>query len=340
MRRRDLILRAFAPPVAFPSVIVDTDFGSDDVLAIAFLLSRRDVRVEAITVVNGLAHVQPGARNAARLVALADSPPPVYPGHEYPLQRTADFPAEWRRIGDELPGVVLPREGAVRREHAVDFLARRLSAASPPVRVLALGPLTNLAAALRRNPLAGRAIRELIIMGGAVNVPGNLGDGGYFQTANKTAEWNFFADPAAAREVFAAGLNITLVPLDATNQVPIDLQFLKEFTAAVRSPLGRIAAQVLESDRKYIEAGFFYAWDPLAATALVEPRVLKTARLALELHTRAPQEGRTEIRRAGVPNARVALSADADLFKRTFFSTFQPARPERGRPAEHPPNRK
>ena len=90
-------------------VIIDTDAGSDDLMAIAFLLSRKDVKIEAITVVDGLAHVRAGAANVLRLLQLAGATAvPVYAGSEQPLERTAPFPAEWRKTSDTLPGVKLP----------------------------------------------------------------------------------------------------------------------------------------------------------------------------------------------------------------------------------------
>src|SRR5947208_6031779 len=89
-------------------VIVDTDAGTDDLMAIAFLLSRKDVRIEAITVVEGLAHVESGAANVLRVLELAGATAvPVYVGNPDPLERTAPFPDEWRRTSDTLPGVNL-----------------------------------------------------------------------------------------------------------------------------------------------------------------------------------------------------------------------------------------
>src|SRR5262249_44068654 len=137
------------------------------------------------------------------------------------MERTAPFPDAWRKTCDELPGVRLP--AASRKPEArsaADFLAARFE--RPGARILALGPLTNLAEALRHVP---RADAEVVIMGGAIRVPGNLGDGGFFRTNNTEAEWNIFHDPAAARIVFESGPRmrlIRLIPLDATNRVPID----------------------------------------------------------------------------------------------------------------------
>jgi len=305
-------------------ILIDTDAGSDDVMAIAFLLQHQNVRIEAITVSNGLAHVDAGARNLARLVELAGRRDvKVFAGRNTPLRGHAEFPAEWRRISDELPGVLLP---AVTRppdsRPAADYLADRLKEKRRPVRILALGPLTNLAQALQRNAASVDAIEEIVIMGGAVRVGGNLADGGVFRTENKTAEWNMFVDPLAARMVFRSGAKIRLIPLDATNTVPIGAAFLREFQSRAHSALGRAVTQVLEADRESIDQGIFYAWDPLAAVALLHPGVVNAVPLHIDVAQDQPQQGRT-IETPGTPNARVALAADASAFRRLFLEAFE-----------------
>src|SRR5260370_39147217 len=164
-------------------VIIDTDAGSDDLMAIAFLLARKDVKIEAITIVDGLAHVPAGAANVLRLLQLAGAiEVPVYLGAEEPLERTAPFPTEWRRTSDNLPGVKLPvAKRKPERRRATDFLVERLADTARPVRILALGPLTNVGDALPRVPQGVRAVTELVIMCGAVGVRGNLDDGGFFK---------------------------------------------------------------------------------------------------------------------------------------------------------------
>jgi pyrimidine-specific ribonucleoside hydrolase len=306
------------------ALIIDTDAGSDDLMAIAFLLSRDDIHIEAITVANGLAHVRAGATNLLRLLELSGNKNiPVYIGCEQPLRGSAAFPEEWRTVSDTLPGVQLPATSrAPEPQSAAEYLATRLREPGAQVRILALGPLTNLAEALQRAPSSVRAIAEVVMMGGAVRVPGNLGDGGYFHTDNKTAEWNMFVDPLAAKIVFNSGAKIRLIPLDATNKVPIDTSFLREFESRARTPLGRFVAQILEGDRKFIEQGIYSAWDPLAAVALVHPAVVATRPLAIEIRQQSPEEGRTTEISGGRPNAKVALDANAALFKEIFFRAF------------------
>ncbi len=301
-------------------IIIDTDCGRDDLMAIAFLVARRDLRIEAVTVANGLAHVRAGAENILRLLELGGrGDVPVYLGRETPLGGHAAFPDSWRKASDELM-----REASVRRQPAkqaaADYLAGRLRDHGRPVRILALGPLTNLAEALDRAPGALRGV-EIAIMGGAIRVPGNLGDGGAFKTSNTTAEWNLFVDPLAAQRVFDAGAKILLVPLDATNQVPVDLAFVRDLHAR-GTQLGNSIAGLLERECNLAESGSCYAWDALAAVALVDPAVVSVRSLAIDIRQKPPEEGRTAEVAGKVPNASVALSADAAAFRKTYLSAF------------------
>lgn len=318
-------------PRSAPPILVDTDAGADDLMALAFLLSRPDVRVEAITVANGVAHVPAGGRNILRLLALARRDGiPVYLGRETPLAGNAEFPTEWRKAADELSGVALPQAShQPQTESAAKFLARRLSDRAHPVRILALGPLTNLAEALDSVPPASRTQTEIVIMGGAFGVRGNLGDGGALHTNNTTAEWNFFVDPVAAGKVLAAGgvknFTVRLVPLDATNQVPIDSAFLDRLTASAHTELAKSVAQILRTNQELISQGLYSAWDPLAAVAMVNPSVVQTRCIAVAMRTNAPEAGRTVEKPDERANVCVAFSADRERFYKAFLGALEPA---------------
>jgi pyrimidine-specific ribonucleoside hydrolase len=322
---RALAALLFAAAVATAQVgpvLIDTDAGSDDFMAVALLLAQ-GVSIDAVTVVNGTAHVDAGARNMGRLLDLAGRPHvPVFAGRNRPLRGAAEFPAEWRKISDDLPGVPLPPTFRPPEPmHAADYLVETLRKARAPMQILALGPLTNIAEALERDRSMAGKIREIVIMGGALRVPGNLQDGGVFHTNNSTAEWNIFIDPLAARIVFRSGVPIRLISLDATNKVHIGPDFLHEFEATARSPLGRVVAGVLEADRQVIDAGIFYAWDPLAAAALLKPSIVRTASVHVEIRQDSPEAGRT-VSTPGEPNAKVAMDADADAFRALFLNSF------------------
>jgi inosine-uridine nucleoside N-ribohydrolase len=312
---------AFARAQSAP-IIVDTDAGSDDFMAIALLLSHPTVKIDAITVVNGLAHVDAGARNMGRLLDLAGRKHvPVFAGRNAPLRGNAEFPAEWRKISDGFPILSVFPPRPPEHEPAAQYLVEHLRNTREPVQILALGPLTNIAEALERDHSIARNIREIVIMGGAVRAPGNLRDGGVFHTQNSTAEWNMFIDPMAAGIVFRSGVPIRLIALDATNKVKIGSDFLLQFAGKQLSPLGSVVAGVLQADRETIEQGIFYAWDPLAAAALLRPGLVKTVPMHIQIKEDAPEEGRTAAT-AGKPNADVAVDADAAEFLALFLSSF------------------
>jgi pyrimidine-specific ribonucleoside hydrolase len=317
------LLLAGASAWAATPILIDTDAGSDDIMAVALLLSQPGVTIDGITVVNGLAHVDAGARNMGRLLDLAGRRSvPVFAGRNDPLRGHNEFPAEWRKIADDLPGVPLPpmsRNPETKR--AADYLVERLRAGHTAAQILALGPLTNIAEALEHDRSIAANIQEIVLMGGAVRVPGNLGDGGVYRTNNTTAEWNIFVDPLAASIVFRSGIPIRLIALDATNKVPIGREFLREFETISHSELGRVVAGVLKADQEAIDMGIFYAWDPLAAAALLKPTVVKTALLHIDVLQDPPEEGRTASA-PGKPNTAVAVDADANAFRALFLDSL------------------
>ena len=152
-----------------------------------------------------------------------------------------------------LPEVYRPPEA----QDAVSFLGGRLHEASRPVRILALGALTNLALA---GP--GPALHDIVAMGGAFGIPGNV-------PGQPGAEWNFFADPAAADLVCSFGIPTLLVPLNAARQVPLTEKMARALGSTPSRPLARVANGLMQCLGHQA-----YAWDPLAAVALAEPSVV------------------------------------------------------------------
>jgi inosine-uridine nucleoside N-ribohydrolase len=153
-------------------------------------------------------------------------------------------------------------------------------------------------------------------MGGAVDVPGNLGDGGFFKTNNKNAEWNVFCDPVAADIVFKSGARIRMVPLDATNRVPLDVGFLDQLQKSAVSPAGKAVAHLLESERDMIQQGIFFAWDPLAAVGLVDAKVLRMVPMNLTVDA----DGAIRRNDKG-SRVDVAMDANAALFRSLYLET-------------------
>lgn len=309
---------------AFP-LIVDTDVGSDDLLALLYLFRQQatgaPVSIQAITVSNGLARPEKGAVNVLKLLELTGHTKiPVAVGRSAPLQGNNAFPAEWRARADEFFGVKLqePRiKPAV--EPASDFLIKQLKASKTRVRLLALGPLTNIADALIKQPKIVKKIEEIVIMGGAVYVRGNVRDGGI---ENDVSEWNFFVDPYAARIVFKSGVKITLVGLDASNKVPIDETFVAEFKKRAVGPEGKIATALFQAQEELIRNGQYFAWDPLAAAIAVKKSLATIKRLNIAVLMRRTMEGQTRAMAQGKPNTSVCVDADALRFKQDLLQAF------------------
>jgi pyrimidine-specific ribonucleoside hydrolase len=322
-------------------LIIDTDVGTDDLLALAYLLSTPEVLIEAITVVHGMADVRQGAHNVRRLLELAGrSDIPVFEGEERPLEGHRPFPAEWRAMANTLPGVTLPEVQNPRNsrtdDNALQFLMRRLNEHERPVRILALGPLTHVALVLRDLPEASSSIADLVIMGGAVGVEGNLSPGNPEKPANKVAEWNIYCDPHAANAVLKSHIPTLLIPLDATVHVPITRRFIEEFRARHLTSLGRLVSQILQAALPYVDQHAYFTWDPLAAVALRDPAVVGTRGGSLEVVTRGNNIGQTRLVEWNSDSTlSIAITADAPRFMSDFAGAFM-SRPTLDNPSAEP----
>ncbi|MDB2551385.1 nucleoside hydrolase [Paracoccus sp. (in: a-proteobacteria)] len=192
-------------------IIIDTDPGQDDAVAILLALASPELEVLGITTVAGNVPLPLTTLNALKILELAGRADlPVFAGCEAPLRRRL-VTAEHVHGKTGLDGIELPVPAtAARGRHAVDFIVetlRREPAGS--VTLVPIGPLTNIARALERAPDIAARIRRIVIMGGA-----------YFEVGNITpaAEFNIYVDPEAARAVFAAGAPLVILPLDATHE--------------------------------------------------------------------------------------------------------------------------
>ena len=294
-------------------VIVDTDAGADDLIALLWLMRQPDIKIEAVTIAQGLAHPAEGAESVLRLLEAGGlTAIPVYVGMDRPVQGTGSFPAAWRTASDRLLRDEFP--AAKRRPEArgaAQFLAGRLMDPRRPVRVLALGPMTNLGQAIALEPRTGPGLRELIWMGGALDAPGNVPEA-------PTAEWNSWVDPEAAERVLGAGWRVRIVPLDATSRVPIGPAVLRLFEEEAREWAATVVLRLLRLETESILAGRYFAWDLLAAMTLTDRKLTTQRMAALAVRKRTRQRGRLVRVEGARPNAAIAVSADPELFLRMF----------------------
>jgi inosine-uridine nucleoside N-ribohydrolase len=183
------------------------------------------------------------------------------------------------------------------------------------VTLITLGPLTNVAVALKVNPLTVQKFRSVIVMGGAIGVPGNVAP---------AAEFNMYVDPHAAHRVFQASLPLTLVPLDVTTRVGVTRESLMTWVAESRAPLARMTTDMTRKAFEFAEKveghGLFYFHDPLAVLAAVDSSLLKVEPLHVSVEmagrvsrgiTIADRRQRTPEEKAR-PNMRVADDVDVD----------------------------
>lgn len=297
-------------------VLIDTDPGIDDALALLFAWSSPELRVEAITTVAGNVTVDATSTNLLRLLALRRPVPRpvVAAGAPGPLARAlttatryhgedglGDLP-DWPRV-DRLPG----SPGAV---EVIVSAARRHAG---NLTIVALGPLTNLALALREDAGAVARVGRVVAMGGAVDVPGNV---------TPTAEFNMFVDPEAAHRVLAAGLRLDIVPLDATRQALLP-------RAGMRATLARTPGPLASRIQGFSERGFRIAHgdgepgmalhDPLAVGLALDPSLATWEPVRLGIGP----DGET-VRTSGPPNCRFANGVERERFIRLFLDRLCP----------------
>ncbi len=210
--------RPLLPTEETVPIIWDDDGSIDGVTALLYLLQHPSYEVKAATISPGIAHPDVFAPNLTKFLAsLGIEGVQVAAGRGQPLSGDNAFPDQWRLDSDEFWGLDLA-DGAepTNDGNAAELIVEVIKASDQPVTVFVSGPLTNLAEALRMDPTIKDGIRSVEIMGGAINVPGNVLLAG---PDPLPAEWNIYIDPVAASEVFSSGLHIRLTPLDSTDRI-------------------------------------------------------------------------------------------------------------------------
>jgi inosine-uridine nucleoside N-ribohydrolase len=318
-------------------LVIDTDPGIDDALALLLALASPDASIEGITTVAGNVEVEQATANLARILQVANAARvrPIAKGAATPLARSLVTASHVH--GDDGLGHVdqlVEPDGRLRYPAPAPVLemrdgpdlildlARRFGEA---LVVVALGPLTNLAIAFERDCAALARVGRIVVMGGAVGVPGNV---------TAAAEFNFYVDPEAAAAVLAASLPVELVPLDVTHCVVLPDGKLARRLAAAPTPIARFVA---DFTRHGFDAGTpgqgIILHDPLAVGVALDPSFVGFEDLYVEVEC----EGRHTLgmsladrrgiaaRRKARPNCRVATTVDAPRFLAHFLDRLCPA---------------
>ncbi len=314
-------------------VIIDTDPGIDDALALILALGAEALDVRLITTVAGNVGLERCTANALRVLEAfgGPAPPPVHPGCDRPLSGRFSPRAEHVHGGDGFGGVA--ERYPVRRLEAsrTDAVTAILSAVREnpgEAALIALGPLTNVASAIEVDAETMTQIEELIVMGGSFGSESNV---------TAAAEFNFFADPVAARVVIQSGLPVTAIGLNVTHRAALPrLRFealLREIPseAPARKFLADLTRQYFEVSRRRRGIDGAYLHDPLAVGAAIDPQLISVRRYPCDVEIEGdlttgmmivdtrPSAG------GDGSNVKVATAVDAERFLTLFERTLRAA---------------
>jgi len=318
-------------------IIFDTDPGSDDALALMLALNSPELDVRAITVVPGNVTASQGLENALRMVSLANRCDiPVAAGAQHPLFQKL-ITAEFWHGKNGLANVELPPSKCKVDSHfGPDLIIQMVHAAPHEITLVPVGPLTNIALAVEKDPSIVPLVKEVILMGGSIT-GGNV---------NAAAEANIYNDPEAARIVFQAGWPVTMVGLDVGDKTLFSQKYLdqlgqthgpvNDFIYAVAKYLINLAAQFGSPGTPM--------YDPLAVGVAIDATLVKAPEMHVDVETRGEfTRGETVANRRGyvernvlhgdryviegadkvTPNAKVCVDVEADRFLQLFVARIK-----------------
>ena len=290
-------------------VIIDTDPGTDDAIAIMLALNSPELVVRALTVVPGNVTAAQGLDNALRLVSLAHRcDVPVAAGAKKPFISILTTGEAWHGKNG-LADIQLPAPTCtVDRRWAPDLIIEMIHAAPHELSLIAIGPLTNIALAVEKDPSIVALVKDVIIMGGSIS-GGNV---------TPAAEFNIYTDPEAAQIVFAAGWTVTMVGLDVCDKTLLTRAKL-ELLAHEAEPIGRFVYAVgefLVGKAQQSGKTGTAMYDPLAVGVAIDSTLVQTVPLHVEIETNgALTRGETVANRGGVVKRRELRSfPDGDRY--------------------------
>jgi inosine-uridine nucleoside N-ribohydrolase len=336
-----LIIFSLLTPVSFAQtprrVIIDTDPGVDDAMAILLALNSPELKVEALTVVPGNVDGRQGLENALKIVSLANRCDVIVAaGAHHPLNQKL-ITAQFWHGPNGLAGVELPPSKCrADPRFGPDLIIETIHKYPHEVTLIPVGPLTNIALAVSKDPSIASLVKDIVIMGGSIS-GGNV---------NGAAEANIYNDPEAASIVFNAGWMVTMIGSDVGERTLITRKYLADLEAS-HGPESDFVAKLAEFYLSRAErSGYAGAamYDPLAVGTVIDPTLVTLKDMHVDVETRGEfTRGETVANRMGSnennvlhgdhyeiegvielkPNARVCLASDADRFVQLFISRIK-----------------
>src|SRR5216684_6871965 len=318
-------------------VIIDTDPGTDDAMAIILALNSAEFKVEALTVVPGNVDGRQGLENALKIVSLARRCDVVVAGGaQHPLNQKL-ITAQFWHGKNGLAGVELPASKCkADRRFGPDLIIEMAHKYPHELTLIPVGPLTNIALAVSKDPYIASLVHDIVIMGGSVT-GGNV---------NGAAEANIYNDPEAAQIVFSAGWMVTMIGSDVGERTLMKRKYLAELQAS-HGPQSDFVAKLADfyltrSEKSGYSGAAMY--DPLAVGAVIDPTLVTLKDMHVDVETKGEfTRGETVANRMGSnennvlhgdhyeiegaiglkPNARVCVASDADRFLNLFVSRIR-----------------
>ena len=315
-----------APVAQKLPVIFDDDGSPDGTTALLYLLSDPGVALQGVIISHGEAHPQIYIQHMGRMLdAFGITGIALGAGQDGPLAGSNEFPEWLRQSASNFWGMPLPNpQKTYPVQDAAQLFISLLKKAAQPVAIFVSGPCTDLARALQLDPTIRKNIRAVYIMGGAVYVPGNLSDL-LPNPTNTSAEWNIYADPQAAQDIFAAGLQVYLVPLDATNQVKVSLAETSQWRAGGK--IAAFSADIYDMLLKSTQKPEMAIWDMMTAELMLHPDLCSFELIHLDVVTKAgDNSGHTMVNTLEKPNVRVCLKPNVALVKQKLVEVFSKSR--------------
>ena len=313
-------------------ILIDTDPGVDDALALLLALKSPELHVEAITTVSGNVHVEQATQNLLRILGVLELSgfPIIAKGEAQPLVKTlvkAEHVHGTDGLGN-ISGIQNP-DGSARYPLAncpisaisgVDLILEMVNRFPDELIIVALGPLTNISVAIQKDPEHMRKLQGIILMGGAFSEYGNI---------TTTAEFNVFVDPHAAHEVLHSGIPVHIVPLDVTHQVVLTGERLISETKGNSDKLFRFLIESTQACMEFYRqnVGFYglHVHDALPIGILTRPHLFENVAAYVQVETEGHLTSGMTVadmrsdRVKTTPNANVCINVDAAMFLTYFF---------------------
>jgi purine nucleosidase len=301
-------------------IMIDCDVGVDDALALILAFHSPELEVEAVTGVNGNVPLEQVFQNIQKVLSL------IQPKNKPLIAKGADQPLKGKPIyahsvhgQDGLGGAKIDREEEKEwwqfYAGPADELITKVARQYPDeMALIAIGPLTNLALAIEKDPEGMRKLKEIVIMGGAVRTGGNM---------TPHAEFNIFSDPLAAQRVLGSKLSMTLVPLDVTHQVSLTPQWMEQRVSPVNNSFSKFAIEATGYDsttHQFRNKELIHLHDPLAVGVVIHPGLVKKQKLSLTVETQEGEYFGKIVEGLGDSNVDVCLAVDAERFLELFLS--------------------